>query len=135
MAKNKGDIGLSKKPDVHISTSLSLQGFVLITEDNRKQAVVIGRIFYNLTVKNGKNILGGFWHIWPCMKKGWVHHPYYPWDFEHPYIKDTGRTHWKFYQEKDDNYIKWVRTFKERIDKGIKDSNLYIRTTDPILKY
>jgi len=130
MAKKKGDIGLARQPKIETRISLSDQGFVLVTPENRKQAVVIGRIFYKIDDKN--NCIGHF-QIIPLRKKGWVNVPNYPWDMDHPYI--NGKTHWKYFNEEDENHILWVKRNKDQIDKGIENKNLYIKTSDPILTY
>lgn len=125
MAKAKFDIGLSLKPKM----PKNLEGFVLITPENRKTAIVIGRILY--TIHKGK--LVNYDKIGPCFKRGWYEIPHFPWNTEHPYVQ--GKTHFKMWSGEESNFNAWKDMWKDTIDKGIADKTLYIRLTDPILTY
>lgn len=140
MAKKKRDIGAAREPNIESKISLFDQGFRKVNAENRKQAIVIGRILYLLDESKPKEIFQGNYLICPCFKKGWVNMPYYPWDFDHPYVKDAiekspGKKHWSFYQEEDDDYTQWVVKNKFWLDRYIKQDILYLRITDPILTF
>lgn len=76
----------------------------------------------------------------PLFKKGWVNIPYYPWDFDHPYVKDAierspGKKHWSFFQETDEDYNQWAIRNKFWLDRYIQQDVLYLKITDPILSF
>lgn len=126
----KKDIGLGNEPKIDPTKPLRDQGFILVTDENRKNAVKIGRIFYTIEIGSKKNKLLNFFQIYPCFKKGWYNVANFPWDLSHPYT--NGKKHWKVYYNEDSNYYEWAARFKWLIDRSI-NKNLYFNINDPIL--
>jgi hypothetical protein len=129
MAK-KQDISILNPPSIP-SKGILPNDFVLITEQNRTNAIQIGRILYYIEINPNK--ITGYTIINPCLTKGWRKIPNCPFELEHPYI--NGKTHWNCFFDENMNYDYWAKTWKIIIDSGIEKKNLYIRITDPILIY
>ncbi len=131
MAK-KNTSNLLPPPKFPVKGLLSADGFAQVTEQNRKQAIVLGRIIYLFKVE-AKNELLLCCDINPPLKKGWHEIPHYPWHYDRPNI--NGATHWKCFYDEDTDYDEWAKNWKRMIDDGIAKKQLYIRVTDPILIY
>lgn len=102
--------------------------FILVTEENRSKAVVLGRIMYVLERGIGRNhkkmMVKCFFEIRPRLytsKIGIENHPYLP-DHE---IRITQE------ESKED----YARSFKQVIDDGIQKKNLYINLKDPLVNF
>lgn len=128
-------MGLSKKPVIP-NGDLIENGFIKVTELNRKKCIIVGRILYLIKKEKKTNLCTGFMVVSPMFKIGWNYIPYFPWDYSHPYVKRTGSGHWKFYSDEDQDYNKWIESNKMFIETfGINKNQLYIKLSDPILQF
>lgn len=150
MAKTTYDIGLAlrpKKPD-----KKTFAEYVEITELNVKNAIITGRIIYQIKtnyvhqkVSNEVSIFGdeyskvalgyevvSFFDIPPRFTKGWWMMPNYPWDLKHPYV--DGKTHYKVFWDSDWEYDEWSNRFKviqkEPVQRMLKISEYIKLDTD-----
>ena len=130
MEKKKYDVSRLWPPSIPSKGPLP-SDFVLVTPDNRKKSIVIGRTIYSITLAPNKII--GYQNINPPLEKGWRKIPHFPFHYDHPYIK--GKTHWDCYYDEPTNYDDWAKGWKRYIDEAIEKKQLYIRLTDPILTY
>lgn len=151
MEKKKVDMGLSFKPKV--PGKGFLKEFVRVTESNKNNAFVTGRIVYIIKSVYGKvqskasifeedeydfdkplkNDLVGFVSVRPqTMQVGYWNIPNFPWDLKHPYV--NGKSHWKAYFDSElvrgDDFGVSVT-----LNDDIKNKMIYIKPSDPILKY
>jgi hypothetical protein len=122
--KNKTNYGAGPWP---MKRSL-IEDFILVTPDNRKQAVIIGRILYIIAPSGSNYTFRGTMSIDPCFTKGWILFPCKPWE-----TPNTG--HRRVYIPAGFDYEEWKDTNKRLIDGYIESKELYIRQTDPILTY
>jgi hypothetical protein len=100
--------------------------FILVTPDNRENAIVLGRVLYVIS-PNGLNYMyRGAMSIDPCIEKGWILYPKKPWE---------GTGHYRVFFPQDMDYDEWKDTYKKLLDNYIANKELYIKTTDPILTY
>lgn len=108
--------------------------FIPVTEANRKQAIVIGRILYTISKESGNNYrYCGFITVQPCFFIGWWQMPIEP--FIPRDAKFKSKTHWKVYLDKNKNRDEWGSEYKTLFDRLIKDKELYIKQSDPILTF
>ena len=102
--------------------------FRLITPDNRKNAIVTGRILY-IIEPNGLNFtFRGTMSIDPCFVQGWFKYPLKPWQSGYP-------SHTRVYMNANMDYNVWASENKILIDRYINEKVLYLKPTDPILTY
>jgi hypothetical protein len=104
--------------------------FRLVTPENRKQAIVYGRILYIIEQIGTHFIFKGTMTADPRFTKGKVKYPFKPWE-----TAKTGLSHFDVYIDEDQNYEKWVQSNKTLIDKFISEKVLYINPSDKILTY
>jgi len=96
-----------------------LEGFTLITEANKQEARVIGRVLYNIEF----SIYGGFFEIMPRLKKGrlsMTNHPFFP-DF----------SIWITADESMEDYKHRFKPVTHLLERGV----LYYKIEDKIVKY
>lgn len=98
--------------------------FVLVTKDNRKQAIVYGRILY---IISGLTFRGSI-TIDPPFEKGWIHYPFKPW-------MNSRQSHYRVFINDNTDYNQYVTSNKALIDKFIEEKSLYLKPTDPILTF
>lgn len=104
-----------------------LDDFVLITEANKKNAMVIGRIIYVIDdAKTKTPKYGGYKTFDPCFKQG-LYRITLPsfWSIEemkHPVPADQDKKEWDRF---------WVAI----INDGIKRERLFIKKNEPLIKY
>lgn len=107
---------------------------VPVTELNRKNAIVQGRMVYIIEPETkSMSRYCGFITICPRYTKGewlWPLEPFLPRWPEH---KD--KTHYKIYFDCDQDYEKYKNDYKILIDRGIANKTLYINPKDPILTF
>ena len=101
-----------------------INDFTKVTADNRKQAIVQGRIMYVIKMDS----YSGFFTIDPCFTKGWWKIPFAPF-----FKKDV--KHYRVYFNNDIPRVKWAKDFNSIITKHVESGELYIKPTDPILTY
>ena len=102
--------------------------FAKVTEDNRKQAIIIGRILYIISKEGNVYTYNGCMTIDPCYYKGWWRWPHLP-------FVTKEKTHWRVYIDSDKSRDEWAAEYKVRIDKYIQNGELYLKREDPILTY
>lgn len=112
---------------------INVDDYVLITESNRKNAVVIGRIIYYLERSGLKLYKTGHVVITPCLPKGWWLIPHEPWVKVPRDVQN--KTHWNCYLESGMDEEAWAKNNKYLIDRGIELKTMYIKPSDPILTY
>jgi hypothetical protein len=124
MAKNNFSAGPweLKKGDI--------DNFVLVTEVNRKNAIVQGRILYFI---DRRKTFNGTILIAPCLTKGYWRYPHYPWAIIPNDVQN--KTHYRVYVDKGEDYNEWILTYKTLIANGIKNQSLYINPKDNILQF
>lgn len=105
-----------------------IESFSKVTEFNRKQAIVQGRIFYVIEPIGSKWMFRGTLTIDPCFTKGSWRYPFMPW-------QKNKTTHFKVYFPENLDYNFWWKETKALLDKFIAEGNLYINPADPILTY
>lgn len=105
-----------------------LKDFVLITESNRKSAIVIGRTIYTIDGSGGFIQYRGFTTIHPCFTKG-------KWRIELEAVMKSKNKFWECYFPEDMNRTEWADSWKKKIDKGIEEKNIYINPSDKILTF
>lgn len=94
---------------------------ILVTEKNRKMAVVIGRIIYRVK-KSGEYSIAV---VRPRIVKG-------KWTIEgDPYLGNK----FTFQTSKDEPEEEWERMHKEIFKKIVEDKNGYIKPNEPLVKY
>lgn len=110
-------------------TKREFQKFIPITEANRENAKKIGRIFYLINV-NGKSITyRGFVVLDPCFTKG-------KWKVNHaPFQKSVPDPLFDVYFSSDMIRQDWVSFWKKFLDDNIKQRELFILPTDPLIQY
>lgn len=102
--------------------------FAKVTESNRKQAIVIGRILYIIAKDGNVYTYCGAMTIDPCLLKGWWKWPFLP-------FVNKSLSHFKVYVDSDKSRDDWAAEYKGLIDKYINEGTLYIKREDPILTY
>jgi hypothetical protein len=121
--KNKANYGAGPWP---INRSL-IEGFIKVTESNRKQAVVYGRILYIIDPSGSNYIFRGTMSVDPYFDRGWHHYPWKPWQ---------GKTgHFRVFMTNGVPYDEWKDANKKLINTYIAEGSLYIKQSDPILTY
>lgn len=105
-----------------------INDFIRVTDFNRKQAVILGRILYVIDLVGTDNRFCGTMIIEPCYLKGEWKVPYRPWMNGYP-------GHFKSVFRENMDYNEWVSNNDKMISKFISENTLYIKTTDPILKF
>lgn len=100
----------------------------LITQDNRKNAIVVGRILYIIEPLGLNYTFRGSMSIDPCFTQGWIKYPYKPWQQGYP-------NHFRVYMNANMDYNVWAAENKILIDNYIENKVLYLKPTDPILTY
>lgn len=109
------------------------ESFVKVTESNRPNAMVYGRIFYIIDVLGKNYTFRGTMIADPRFTKGHILYPYRPWDI---IPKDVpNKTHYRVYIYEETDYHTWVTQNKALFDKHISEGTLFIKPTDPILTY
>lgn len=111
----------------------ALKDFVLITDLNRKNAIVVGRIYYNIELAGSKHIFGGAGVVRPRLKKGEWLWPHYPWSIIPNNVQN--KTHFNVFYDKEEDYDEWNNFFDTFISSGIEKKTLYINPKDPILTF
>lgn len=106
----------------------AIKDFIQVTEDNRKNAIVVGRILYVIDLNGSVYQFRGTFSIDPCFTKGWFRYPLKPWQNNFP-------GHIKVFMPEDIDYNAWASQNKFLIDDYIFKKTLYIKPTDPILKF
>lgn len=107
---------MSKKAKFKVSDDM-----ILVTEKNRKMAIVIGRIIYRAKLGGDVSIAV----VRPRIVKG-------KWTIEgDPYLG----TKFTFQTSKDEPEEEWERMHKEIFKKIVEDKNGYIRPSEPLVKY
>ena len=104
----------------------AIDTFMKVTPENRKQAVVQGRIMYVISTSRPMTYKG-FFTIDPCLTKGWWKMPFRPFD--------TGSGHYRVFINEDIVRAKWAKDFNDLITRHVANEELFIKPTDPILKY
>lgn len=105
-----------------------ISNYAQITEANRKNAIVLGRILY-VVEKNGRtHQFCGTFSIDPRFTKGWIGYPIKPWEQGYP-------GHRRVYMPEDLNYEEWKSNNDKMITTFIQEKKLFIKTDDPILTY
>jgi predicted metalloenzyme YecM len=102
--------------------------FIAVNELNRKNAIVLGRILYVITLNGSTNQFRGTFSIDPRFTKGWWKYPAKPWENNFP-------GHARVFMPEDMEYEHWKASNNDLITKFINEKSLYIKQTDPILKY
>jgi len=102
--------------------------FARVTESNRKQAVVIGRILYIISKEGNVYTYGGCMTIDPCLLKGWWKWPWLP-------FVNQRTSHFRVFIESDMSRDDWAADYKALLDMHIEKEQLYIKREDPILTY
>jgi hypothetical protein len=100
----------------------SMTDYRLVTPENRKQAVIIGRILYVIT----DLVFRGTMTVTPCFDSGWYFIPWMPW---------MGEGHYTVFFNEPTNRDDWISSNKALLDLHINEQSLYIKPTDPILTY
>lgn len=102
-----------------------LKDYALITENNRKSAIVVGRVLYVFMPDKLKFRYSGFMEIWPRLKeKTWVKvscHPVLP-------------TH-KFFSFEEMTTEAYKESFEPLLTNKIKAGILYIKRDEKLVKY
>ena len=106
----------------------AIDDFVLVTNANRANAIVLGRIYYFIEPCGSKFLFNGAGVIRPLLKKGWWNWPLYPW------LNVQDKSHFKVNLD-DEDYEKWKTDFDKLISDGINKKTLYICPKDEILKF
>ena len=107
-----------------------MKSFAQVTPDNRNAARVIGRIMYVIEKIGISYKYRGNFVIEPLLEKGWYNWPFKPW-----VKKPVGETHFKVFIPENMNAEEWKNAYKALLDKFIGEETLYIRPSDPILKF
>lgn len=101
-----------------------LKDFVLVTEENRKKVIVVGRVLYTFRpIPKGIKYFG-FIDIWPKFIKGWQdvkNHALFP-DHDVFLTYDMSTEEYRSY-------------FEPMLTKKIEEKVLYLRLTDKLAKY
>lgn len=102
----------------------SLTPFVRVTEENRANAAISGRILYIIegTLYRGHLILQ------PALKKGQNVIQRKPWEKNKPDFSTV-------FIPEDMNYNEHISILKHLVSKFISEGTLFINPTDPILKF
>lgn len=111
-----------------IMKKVAMEHFIAVTEGNRKQARVAGRIFYVIEKSGHQFVFCGTFSIDPPFTQGWWHVPFKPWMKGFP-------GHFRVYMNSNVDYNTWVAENKYMLDKFITEKKLYINTRDPILTF
>lgn len=101
--------------------SENLLDLILLTEENRKQYVKLGHSFWTIAVHHSKpyyDVVGVF-PVLPCLTAGFWYYKGYPLMNEIMVV----------YASKDTNKDDWERGYKEVIDFGIEEGNMYFDET------
>lgn len=107
------------------------ESFIAVTEINRKNAVVIGRILYFIQQAGMHYTYMGFMTVDPCYFKGWWRWPFVPFA---PNIGGKIK-HFRVFLDNDKSRDEWAVEYKLIIDNAILKNELFIKPTDPILTY
>jgi hypothetical protein len=102
----------------------AFEQFVLVTADNRKNAIVLGRVLYSIIDEGGPIQYCGSFTIWPQMQKGMIRvtgHPFT--DFKSDIFVD------------DEPLESYAKSYKSVIDHLIAKKRLYVKPTDQIVKF
>lgn len=103
--------------------------FIPVTELNRKNAIVQGRIIYVISEMGKVITYRGFKVIDPCFDKG-------RWRIDHlPFAKNVPGKAFETYIFTGVDRNDWAKDWKAIIDKGIKEKELFIKPSDPIIQY
>jgi len=107
--------------------------FRIVTNENRKIAVIAGRIMYIIDSVGNHHVFRGTMTIDPRFDRGHILYPYRPWDSVPK--ECMNKTHFKVYINENMDYNEWADKNKRLIDKYIEEKSLYIKPEDPILTY
>jgi len=111
----------------------AINDFTLVTEKNRSNAIVLGRILYFMEPIGVNHIFRGAISVNSRLTKGKWMWPRMPWM---PATKEaTNKTHFEVYVDKDEDYESWKTYYDYVITKGINEKTLYICQKDPILTF
>jgi hypothetical protein len=105
-----------------------IDNFRIVTELNRKKAVVIGRILYIISLSKNTHTFRGTLTVTPCFDKGYWMCPFMPW-------MNSSLSHYSVRFDEPINKEDWVVSHKLILDKFISEKSLFIKPTDPILTY
>lgn len=112
-----------------IMSRKEFEKFKAITEANRKNAVMQGRIIYSISDMGKVITYLGCRVIDPCFTKG-------NWRVQHkPFVKGTHSSFFEVFFREDMNRSHWASSWDAILKEGIEKKQLYINPSDPILKY
>lgn len=129
MAKKSNNYGIAPWE----MTKGAITNFVAVTDFNRGNAIVMGRIFYYIELSGSKYIYRGATIVRPRLTKGKWLWPHYPWAIVPRDVQN--KTHWEVYYDKEEDYNDYKNDFNEIITNGINKKLLYICPKDPILTF
>lgn len=102
-----------------------MKDFTLVTDNNRKSAIIVGRVLYVFYPDRGKFRYGGFMEIFPRLKENtWVKVS------NHPVLV----TH-KFYSYKEMSTEEYRELFEPLLTKKIAENIVFVKREDKIIKY
>jgi len=105
-----------------------LNTFRKVTEENRKQAIILGRVLYVIERKGSLITYRGSFSIDPCFEKGYYWYPCRPW-------QKNKESHYKVFMNEGINRSEWIAINKRLIDMYISQECLYLNPSDPILTF
>jgi hypothetical protein len=104
--------------------SKEFDGYIPVTESNKKEAIINGRCLYVIEVYGSVITYRGFINMRPRLVKCRLSIT------GHPHLKDSS-----LYISEDEDLDQYKKSFVTLFDKLIKEKTLYIKLTDPITKY
>ena len=120
--RRKGGDRLPKKQPIE-----RLDNLILLTEENRKEYIRLGAIIWVIKTHYNKQYYDVVSQItiYPCLKIGWL------------YIKGDPLSKEVMVIEvfNNENKKEWARGYKEVLDYGIEQKNLYYDQNHPNAKY
>lgn len=103
--------------------------FIPITDINRKNAIIQGRIIYRISVVGNIITFCGHKVIDPCFTKG-------RWKIDHlPFTKNVSSPTFEVYIFDEMNRGEWASFWEKTLRKGIEKKELFINPNDPIIQY
>lgn len=101
------------------------EGYILVTAENRKNAVIKGRILYGIEVVN-ENIISylGYFPVRPQLLRGRLKMS------GHPFMPDS-----ETYINEDEDFNDYKNSFNDLITLLINKKQLYFKITDKLIKY
>lgn len=123
---------MSKEPKKNFNTApwgakrSLVSNFTLVTENNRKEAVVLGRLLYIFEPLGHDFLYRGCFSVDPLFKKGRYRYPLRPWN---------GGGHYSVYITEDMDYQEWKDNYSSLIQKFVKEGTLYYNSSEPLLTF